>query len=186
MGRIYTKKGDDGYTGLLGEGRVAKYDDRLEALGAVDEAMSAIGLARATAQSDQTAVALLKAQRNLYSLMTEVASTQEARGNFQRLDAQAVTEMEADIQHFSSLTEMPNEFIIPGDSTQSAYLDLARTAVRRAERRVAELLHIGVIDNEDLLHYLNRLSSLCFTLEIYENRFSGVKKTTSAKISEGP
>ncbi len=186
MRSIYTKTGDDGYTGILGKGRVAKYDPSVEALGAIDEAMSAIGLARATAKSEQTSAVLLKTQRNLYSLMSEISAAQEVRNQFQKIDAQSVADLEADIAYFSSLTEMPNEFIIPGDLTQSAYLDLARTVVRRAERRVAELLHIGQIENEDLLRYLNRLSSLCFALEIYEDRINGVQNITPAKIREGP
>ncbi|MGW8249300.1 MAG: ATP:cob(I)alamin adenosyltransferase, partial [Anaerolineales bacterium] len=76
---------------------------------------------------------------------------------------------------------LPEEFILPGDSQAGALLSLARTVVRRAERRVADLFHAGEIENPDLLRYLNRLSSLCFVLELLENQAAGAQDTTLAK-----
>jgi cob(I)alamin adenosyltransferase len=76
---------------------------------------------------------------------------------------------------------IPHEFILPGDSTPGAALDLARTVIRRAERHIARLLHSKKIDNREILHYMNRLSSLCFLLELFENQVSGSVQTTLAK-----
>jgi cob(I)alamin adenosyltransferase len=186
MAIFYTKTGDDGYTGILGAGRVAKFDTRLEALGTIDEANSAFGLSRASTNSGQTAATVLAIQRDLYKLMTEIAATEETAGFFQAINESKVLWLENEIEHYTSLVKMPGEFIVPGDSLSGAYLDLARTVVRRGERRVAELLHLGQIQNEEVLHYLNRLSSLCFALEIYENQISGRNSLTLTKIREGP
>jgi cob(I)alamin adenosyltransferase len=79
---------------------------------------------------------------------------------------------------------MPKEFIIPGDTQAGAALDLARTIVRRAERLVAQLLHNLEIENSELLRYLNRLSSLCFVLELFENQAGGKDQPTLAKDNE--
>ena len=78
------------------------------------------------------------------------------------------------------MVKLPEEFILPGDSLSGSAMSLARTIVRRAERRVAELLDIGEIKNPILLQYLNRLSSLCFALELLENQSAG-QETTLAK-----
>ncbi|NMD31641.1 MAG: ATP:cob(I)alamin adenosyltransferase, partial [Chloroflexi bacterium] len=83
----------------------------------------------------------------------------------------------------SQVVEIPKEFIIPGDQMSSAWLDLARTVVRRAERRVVELLARGDIENWDIEKYLNRLSSLCFVMELVENRAAGSDNPTLAKDS---
>ena len=86
----------------------------------------------------------------------------------------------------SSQVELPREFILPGDSPAGGALALARTIVRRAERRVAAMLHSGELENADLLRYLNRLSSLCFVLELVENGAAGKPKPTLAKDQEKP
>ena len=81
---------------------------------------------------------------------------------------------------------MPEEFILPGDSTAGAALSLARTVVRRAERRIAQLFHEQEIENLELLRYLNRLSSLCFVLELWENQAVGNSSSTLAKETPAP
>ncbi len=181
MPTFYTKTGDDGYTGLLGEGRVPKFDPRLEAVGTIDEATAALGLARAICHDSRSAPLLLQVQRDLYGLMAEVAATPENASRFRSIDAEKVTWLERQTDFLSSQVEMPKEFIIPGDSPASASLALARTVVRRAERRVAQIVHAGELDNLDLLRYLNRLSSLCFALELVENQAAGKSKPTLAK-----
>jgi cob(I)alamin adenosyltransferase len=181
MPTFYTKTGDDGYTGLLGEGRVPKEDPRLEAVGTLDEASAALGLARASCLDPRSAPLLLQAQRDLYGLMTEVAATPENASRFRSIDAEKVTWLEQQTDLLSSQVEMPKEFILPGDSPASAALALARTIVRRAERRVAQLLHAGELENLHLLRYLNRLSSLCFAFELVENQAAGNTKPTLAK-----
>ena len=177
---FYTTKGDDGTTGLLGDGRVPKYHDRIEAVGALDEASAALGLARAQCSSPQAAPILLEAQRDLYKLMAEVAATPENAQKFHFIDAARVTWLEEQTDGLSKAIEMPKEFILPGDTLGGAALSMARAIVRRAERRVVSLFDEDAVINPDLQRYLNRLSSLCFVLEIFENQNSG-KKTSLAK-----
>jgi cob(I)alamin adenosyltransferase len=181
MNQFYTRKGDDGFTGLLGEGRAAKFDPRIEAIGSVDEATAALGLARAISQAAQTGPLLLMVQRDLYGLMAEVAATPENAARFRSIDATRVAWLEAQVDEISQQVEIPREFIVPGDCPAGAAMAVARTAVRRAERRVVQLFHEGGLENAELLHYLNRLSSLCFVLELLENRASGQSKPTLAK-----
>jgi cob(I)alamin adenosyltransferase len=180
MSPFYTRTGDEGKTGLLGEGRVPKFDLRIEALGAVDEATAALGLARSASRALQTAQVLLEAQRDLYKLMAEVGATPENAARFRSIDEARVRWLEGQTDSIEKQVEMPREFILPGDQPASAALALARTIVRRAERRVVELFESGGVENPFLLAYLNRLSSLVFVLELYENTQAG-KETSLAK-----
>jgi len=177
---FYTSKGDDGTTNLLGEGRVAKYHARIEAVGTLDESTAALGLARAHCRDPHSAGILLEAQRDLYKLMAEVASTPENAQKFRFIDAARVTWLERQTDELSKLVEMPKEFILPGDSLAGAALSVARAIIRRAERRVVELFDLNELSNPDLQRYLNRLSSLCFVLELVENKAAG-HETTLAK-----
>jgi cob(I)alamin adenosyltransferase len=181
MSRFYTTTGDDGYTGLLGEGRVPKYHPRPEAVGALDEASAALGLARATCQAEQTAPLLLQIQRDLYLLMAEVAATPENAARFRKIGPERVAWLEEQAAALESVVAPPGEFIVPGDSVAGSALALARAVVRRAERRVARLVHEKELENTDLLRYLNRLSSLLFILELLENGAAGMDKPTLAK-----
>lgn len=181
MSRFYTRTGDDGFTSLLGEGRVPKYHEQMEAVGSVDEATAALGIARALCQAGQTADLLLHAQRDLYKLMAEVSATPDNAPRFRWIDEGRVAWLEEQTDQISSRVYIPDGFIVPGDSPAGAYLDLARTMVRRAERQVAQLLHSGLIENPELLRYLNRLSSLCFALELLENQAYGKDSPTLAK-----
>jgi cob(I)alamin adenosyltransferase len=181
MTRFYTKTGDDGYTSLLGEGRAPKYDRRIETVGTIDEANAAIALARSLSISPETSQILLEVQRDLYHLMSEVAATLENAHRFRLITVERVQWLETQIDTISAKVIIPHEFILPGDSTPGAALDLARTVIRRAERHIARLLHSKKIDNREILHYMNRLSSLCFLLELFENQVSGSVQTTLAK-----
>jgi cob(I)alamin adenosyltransferase len=180
MPPLYTRTGDDGTTGLLGKDRLPKHHPRLETLGALDEASAALGLARALCNAPQAKTILVDVQRDLYALMAEVAATPENVQRFRTLNPPRLQWLESQADEISALAPTPAEFILPGDSLPGAALSLARTIVRRAERRVSELLDMGEIDNPLLLQYLNRLSSLCFALEILENAQAG-KSTTLAK-----
>jgi cob(I)alamin adenosyltransferase len=173
MSPFYTRGGDEGNTGLLGEGRVPKFDSRIETLGAVDEATAALGLARSAARAPQTAALILEAQRDLYRLMAEVGATPENAANFRSIDAARVQWLEEQTDALGQIVPIPAEFIIAGENPASAAMALARTIVRRAERRAAELTQQGKLANPHLLAYLNRLSSLCFLLELLENQFAG-------------
>lgn len=179
---FYTRNGDDGTTGLLGEGRVPKTHPRMEALGALDESTAALGWARAQARDARTRGLLLEVQRDLYKLMAEAAATPENAEKFRAIDAARVAWLEAQIDALASAVTAPREFIIPGDTPAGAALSLARAVVRRAERRVTALLEAKEIANLELARYLNRLSSLCFVLELVENAAAG-KETTLAKDS---
>jgi cob(I)alamin adenosyltransferase len=178
---FYTRAGDDGYTSLLGKGRVAKYDLQPEAYGTVDEASAAMGVARAAAQSTRTRQLLLTAQRDLYHMMAELASTQQTAPLFRKVDASRVAWLEEQTDAVTALITLPKDFVVPGDSLPGAYLDLARTIVRRAERLVVRLIHNGIVENVELMRYLNRLSSLLFVLALYENALAGVSQVTIAK-----
>jgi cob(I)alamin adenosyltransferase len=172
---------DESYTGLLGRERVPKTDRRIEALGAVDESNAALGLARAQVRSHEAAETILQIQRDLYALMTEIAASPEKAADYRAIDAEKVKWLEKTIQEFDLRVNMPFEFIVPGDSLPGAALDLARTVIRRAERRVVELTHAGDIQNIELVRYLNRASSLCYVMELFEYILAGQDRPTLAK-----
>jgi cob(I)alamin adenosyltransferase len=178
---FYTRSGDDGMTGLLGEGRISKADARIEALGAVDEVTAALGMARAVCRSAEAAECLVRIQRDLYGLMSEVAATPENAEKFRSISSEQINWLEAQTDYLSKLVEVPREFIVPGDSLAGAALDVARTIARRAERRLVALYELGLIMNPDVLPYMNRLSSFCFALELFENKLSGDQPITLAK-----
>ncbi len=168
MAKVTTGTGDAGYTGLLGSERVAKYDPRPDTFGTVDEATSALGLARATTQDPKVKEIIYRIQNELYLLMGELATTPE---NYEkmglRMTADHVHWLEQVEESLKQEVEIPNKFIIPGDTLDGAALDLARTIIRRAERMAVKLLHDGVIQNGEVIRYLNRLSDLVFILARY-------------------
>jgi cob(I)alamin adenosyltransferase len=164
--RIYTKRGDDGTTGLLYGGRVPKDAWRIDLNGVVDEAQAAIGVARAQAPAGtEVNERLVTLARDLYVLMAEVAT---APGNRTKLTAGSslvtpdmVAALEAGIDDLLARFDMPSDFTVPGENTVSAALDLARTVVRRAERlAVAEPVGEGSL----VVAYLNRLSDLLWAM----------------------
>lgn len=181
MPGFYTRTGDDGYTGLLGEGRVPKYHSITQAVGDIDEATAALGLGRAASRGERSAGILLQVQRDLYHMMAEIAATPENVARFRHIDGLRVSWLEQQTDELSHRVELPNDFILPGDSMAGAAMAMARTVVRRAERRVAQLYHDQMLENPELLSYLNRLSSLCFVLELYENRAAGIGSPTLAR-----
>lgn len=181
MSDFYTRRGDDGFTGLLGEGRVPKYDPRPEATGTVDEATALLGLARAVCQHPGNAELILAVQRDLYRLMAELSATPENAQKFRYINAERVSWLEETTDEIGKQVEMPREFIVPGDSAAGAALSIARTVVRRSERKVAQLVHTGLLENDECLRYLNRLSSLCFVLELLENKAAGKSSPTLAR-----
>ncbi|HEX9036280.1 MAG TPA: cob(I)yrinic acid a,c-diamide adenosyltransferase [Ktedonobacterales bacterium] len=168
MAKVTTGGGDTGYTSLLGEQRVPKYDPRPEAYGTVDEATSALGLARAYADDEKVQNIILTAQRDLYLLMAELATPPENRDKLGfRLAADRVDWLEDVERDLKAEVEIPNKFVIPGDSVVGAALDVARTVIRRAERLTARLEHQGALGETHTLRYLNRLSDMVFILARY-------------------
>jgi cob(I)alamin adenosyltransferase len=181
---FFTRRGDEGYTDLLGGGRVPKETLRIAVLGDVDEATSSIGLARALAQQDDTKAALLHVQKDLYLLMADVATVDGKMADQQRLTDDAVKQMEALLADFDARITLPKEFVATGDTVPGAALDVARTVVRRAERTVTLLFHSGEGANLAMTAYLNRLSSLLWGLARYEDAAAGATPTISKTIEE--
>lgn len=171
--RIYTKTGDDGTTGLLYGGRVSKDDLRVEAYGTSDEAVAALGVARAASADPRLRETILRLQRELFRLGAELATARDNQDKLAPKGWKVTPEMtgalEGLIDAFEAETEMPKEFVIPGESPASAALDLARAIVRRCERRVVALARAGEADGE-VVRYLNRLADLLFVLARYEER----------------
>ena len=181
MPEFYTRNGDDGYTGILGAGRVPKHTPRIETIGTLDEAMAALGVSRAVAQSSLTGSILLEVQRDLYHLMAETAAQPEHAAQFRMIDEKRIVWLENKIDEIRAKVEVLEEFILPGDSHAGAAISLARTIVRRAERWVTRLFLDGELENPELLRYLNRLSTLCFVLELLENQAVGNESQSYAK-----
>jgi cob(I)alamin adenosyltransferase len=168
MAKVTTGTGDTGYTGLIGAERIAKYDPRPDTFGTVDEATSALGLARAATTDPKVKDIIYQIQQELYLLMGELATPPE---NYEkmglRMTVEHVERLEKVEETLKQEVEIPNKFIIPGDTFDGAALDLARTVIRRAERKAVKLLHDGVIENREVVRYLNRLSDLIFILARY-------------------
>jgi cob(I)alamin adenosyltransferase len=171
--RLYTRKGDQGQTDLLGE-RVDKADPRIGLIGTLDETTSQIGLGRAFATVERSKDWLADVQRDLYRIMAELAFTDELRPEKYVLPAERVQRLEEMTDQLSSEVELPREFILPGDTISGATLDVARTVARRAEREAVALSHVDQLHNPEILRYLNRLSSLLFMLARAEDLASGV------------
>jgi len=168
MPRIYTKRGDDGTTGLLFGGRVSKADAVPEACGTVDETVASLGLARALAGDAPVAGRLLRLQRELFvvgaDLATNPAERSKLRPGISLVTEEMVEGLERAIDEVVASNPLPEAFVVPGTNTLSAGLDVARAVARRAERRVVELRDHGADVNEAVLRYLNRLSDLLFVL----------------------
>ena len=163
--RIYTRKGDDGTTGLLFGGRVRKDSPRPAAYGEVDEAQAALGLARAECErGSELDELLIRLERDLWVVMGELATAPDNRHKLEPgtslVTAEMVTALEPVIDDLTERFEPPTEFVVPGQNRTAALLDVARTVVRRAERRCIEVVPEG----SHVVAYLNRLSDLLWTM----------------------
>ena len=180
--KIYTRRGDEGETGLLYGGRVSKTDPRCEAYGTTDEAVSALGLARALSQEPRVKEILLQVQRELFTvgaeLATDAAEYDKLKKHFSVVTPDMVERLERFIDELDGQIQLPRAFIIPGASPASAALDVARTVLRRAERRAVALRDQGYLQNPHVLHYLNRAADLLFMLARYEDRRLPFEKLT--------
>ena len=168
MPRIYTKTGDDGTTGLLYGGRISKADPATEAYGTTDEAVAVLGLARALTEDPAFADRLLSLQRQLFVVGADLATNPAERGKLEP-GVSLVTDEDVDglevwIDELVTAHPLPNAFVVPGANPVSACLDVARSVVRRSERRVVELREGGADVNDAVVRYLNRLSDLLFVL----------------------
>ena len=184
MVRIYTKKGDDGTTGLWYGGRVSKSDLRPEAYGAVDEAASALGMCRAAAgDEEELRDDILRLQSELFVAGAELATAPEAAERLEagvsKVTAEMVDRLESDIDRYMDRVDLPPKFVLPGGTELSARLDVARAAVRRAERRVVDIQLGGQLADDTVLRFLNRASDALYAMarfadepepEVFEGR----------------
>jgi cob(I)alamin adenosyltransferase len=166
--RIYTKTGDDGTTGLLYGGRVAKDDLLTEAYGTTDEAVAALGLARALTADAEIADTLLTLQRELFVVGADLATDPSSRSKLapgvSLVTAPMIDRLEGQIDDLVDARPLPPVFIVPGANPASAAIDVARAIVRRAERRVVALERADRVVNPEVRRYLNRLSDLLFVV----------------------
>lgn len=170
MTRIYTKKGDDGSTSLWYGGRVVKSDARTEAYGTLDEAASALGVARALCSDADAELAadVLRLQDDLFIAGAELATAPEAGERLvdgvSRVTAEMVDDLERVIDRHMDRVELPPKFVIPGGNSLSAQLDLARAILRRAERRTVALAETSGAVSPQLLRFLNRASDAAYAM----------------------
>jgi len=176
---VATGKGDDGTTGLLYGGRIAKDDARTEAYGTIDEAVAALGLARAEVLAlraderlpealEDLDATLLAIQRDLFVAGAELAANPDAWDRLEdgltRVDEAMLVRLETMLGEAEARVDMPREFTVPGADRLSAALELTRAIVRRAERRVIALDHERLVPGAWLMPYLNRLADLLWVL----------------------
>jgi len=169
-GSIVTRGGDSGDTSLLYGGRVPKDDLHTEAYGALDEAISTLGLARASVAASDVPFAerLLALQRQLFTVGAELATGRGEHAllekHFATVTPAMVDALEAEVHDLEARVPLPQAFVIPGGTVAAAAVDMARTFVRRAERRAVALQRAGELENPEVVRYLNRCSDLLFML----------------------
>ncbi|GAT33780.1 cob(I)alamin adenosyltransferase [Terrimicrobium sacchariphilum] len=168
--KIYTRTGDDGTTGIIGGGRLSKADLLIEVIGEVDELNASLGVARLAVLSGASQQILPRLQDLLFQVAAVLADPKGVFG--MHVGEENVSSMEEEMDRLTAeLPELRN-FVLPGGSAGAAQLHLCRTVCRRAERRIAQLAHDHPVPPV-LLHLINRLSDLLFTLARYENKVAG-------------
>ena len=186
---IVTKTGDGGETGLLYGGRVAKTDPRTEAYGTVDEAISALGAARAQVQDRGRHAIILRVQSELFTvgaeLATDTAEYEKLEQHFMVVTPDFTSRVETEIADLERRIALPDAFVIPGGTPAAAALDVARAVLRRAERRIVGLQQGGQLRNPEVVRYANRLSDLLFMLARAEEGMA-VKPLTGRRAVRTP
>ena len=170
LDKIYTRTGDDGKTSLGDGTRLPKYHLRVAAYGSTDEANSTIGVVQLHVSDPEVLKLLRHIQNDLFDVGADLCRPEKPRANSPplRITEQQVAWLEKQIDRFNADLAPLNSFVLPGGSAASAYLHLARTVTRRAEREVVRLSAEETV-NSAVLHYLNRLSDLLFVLARYLN-----------------
>ena len=180
--RVYTKFGDIGETSLLYGGRVSKNTPHSEAYGITDEAVSAMGLARALTEDQRVKDTLRDLQRELFTIAAELATDPEKyelyQEHFSPVTVEMVENLENIIDSLEQGVEMPKVFILPGGSPASAGIDMARCIIRTSERRVVAVRAAGLLTTDLIIAYLNRLGDLLFVLARYEDRELPLERAT--------
>jgi cob(I)alamin adenosyltransferase len=165
----FSKKGDKGETSLLGGQRVPKFDPRPDTYGTLDEASSVLGVARAATENPYIQEIILGVQKDLLTMGAVLSALPEDLEKLKiGIGASDVSRIEALIDNLQQSVTLKNEFIYPGETMISAQIDVGRTIIRRAERKAAKLKADGLLDNEYVHQYLNRLADMLFTLARYE------------------
>jgi len=165
---VFSKKGDQGTTSLLSGKRVSKASLRPEAYGTLDEASSALGLAKALTRSETIRDMIQSVQKDLLVLGAQLSQDPEpGPGQGYNIGTQPTERLEAWIGRLQKDVPVPREFILPGGNAAGAALDLARTIIRRAERRTMALKEAGELNSPEAHSYLNRLADFLFTLARY-------------------
>jgi cob(I)alamin adenosyltransferase len=180
--KLFTAKGDDGMSSLQGPGRFSKADKLFEILGTLDECSAMVGLTKSIIEDPEIKSILTQVQRHLYQIMGEVSIISEQKQSNETFSSESITWLESVIEELADEVNSPDGFIIPGDTTEDALLDLTRTIIRRTERRIAVLFDDGRIENSVIRQYINRLSSLIYTLELIIHHRMGVEPPTMAKV----
>lgn len=173
---IVTKVGDKGTTRLFTGTTVSKTSRRIETYGTVDELCAALGLARSLSQVTVIQQIIHAVQHTLFQLGAELATDNPAKAPFklEPIGAAHITELESWIKQIEPGIKIPPSFIIPGGTTASAAIDVARTVCRRAERVIVAMKEGGETQNAELVRYMNRLSDLLFLLARLEEQKAGV------------
>lgn len=168
MTRVYTRLGDDGSTGLLFGGRVSKGDGLIAALGTIDEAQVTLGAARAASPAGAETEQILQLQRELFVVAADLGCNPRQRRRLRvgltRVTPEMIGGLETRIDAIVALHPLRPVFVVSGANCESALLDLARTAVRRAERQAVQLLESGRVVAPEVIAYLNRLSDLLYVM----------------------
>ena len=177
---ITTRTGDQGGTRLYSGEHVGKDSIRVEALGAVDETVCALGLARASGVKPEVAGVLKDLQRSLFLVGAELATLPPRIDQLpERLDADAAERMDRLCASWESRVHHPHDFILPGATCAGAHIDMARALARRLERLIARLSHEGEIENTSLLQWMNRISDLLWLLAREEDGSSEPRRPSS-------
>jgi cob(I)alamin adenosyltransferase len=180
--KVYTKYGDRGETSLLYGGRVSKNSVHTEAYGITDEAVSAMGLGRSLTDDQKVKDILRDLQRELFTIAAELATDPKKyelfHQHFKPVTQEMVDRLETIIDSLEEEFVMPQVFVLPGGSPASSAIDMGRTIIRTAERRVVALAEAGQLTNELILTYLNRLGDLLFVLARYQDRELPIERAT--------
>ena len=183
--RVYTKFGDKGETSLLYGGRVSKNSPQTEAYGITDEAVSAMGLARSLTEDERVKDIIRDLQGDLFTIAAELATDPDKYELFQQhfrpVTDVMIEDLENTIDSLEEDFEMPNVFVLPGGPPGSSALDMSRTLIRTAERRVVALAETSGLTNPLIINYLNRLGDLLFVLARYHDRELPIERATGER-----
>ncbi|MFH2013232.1 MAG: cob(I)yrinic acid a,c-diamide adenosyltransferase [Pseudomonadota bacterium] len=172
--KLFNKKGDEGYTSMLFGQRIRKSDPRPETYGTLDEANSTLGFARALSKNNRVKEIIYRVQEMLFIMGAELATDPKDYIKLnKKIGEDDVQELQNIIEKIEDKISLPKSFIIPGASLVSASLDMARTVIRRGERRAVILKDNNLLLNDRILAYLNRTADLLFILARYEESLNG-------------